>query len=56
MLAVAGEMRQRSGAGSVLSLLCDNGDRYLNTYHDAAWAQAGFGDCGEAERRFSSLT
>ncbi|MFI4930429.1 MAG: pyridoxal-phosphate dependent enzyme, partial [Burkholderiales bacterium] len=55
MILLATEMRQRNEAGAVLSLLCDNGDRYLNTYHDAAWTRAEFGDCSEAERRFSSL-
>ena len=40
---------------AVLSLLCDNGDRYLNTYHDAAWVQAQFGDCSTAQARLSAL-
>jgi len=35
--------------------LCDNGDRYLNTYHDAAWVQAQFGDCSTAQARLSAL-
>ncbi|HEY6354520.1 MAG TPA: PLP-dependent cysteine synthase family protein [Burkholderiaceae bacterium] len=55
MILLATEMRQRNEAGAVLSLLCDNGDRYLSTYHDAAWSHAEFGDCSEAEQRFSSL-
>jgi len=55
MVLLAHEMQQRSEAGAVLSLLCDNGDRYLNTYHDAAWAHAEFGDCSEAERRLATL-
>jgi cysteine synthase A len=55
MLQLAHEMRQRGEAGAVLSLLCDNGDRYLNTYHDAPWAQAQFGDCGPAQARLAAL-
>jgi len=55
MLELAGEMRQRGEAGAVLSLLCDNGERYLNTYHDAAWVAREFGDCGQAERRLVAL-
>ena len=55
MLLLANEMRQRGEAGAVLSLLCDNGDRYLNTYHDAAWVQAEFGDCSQAEQRLARL-
>jgi cysteine synthase A len=54
MLDLAAEMRQRAEAGAVLSLLCDTGERYLNTYHDAAWVQAEFGDCGAAHRRLSA--
>jgi cysteine synthase A len=55
MILLANEMRQRGEAGAVLSLLCDNGDRYLNTYHDAAWAQTEFGDCSQAEQRLVAL-
>jgi len=54
MLGLATEMRQRGDAGAVLSLLCDNGERYLNTYHDAAWIAAEFGDCSEAEQRLAA--
>jgi len=53
MLQLAGEMRERDEAGSVLSLLCDNGERYLNTYHDPAWVHAEFGDCADAKRRLA---
>jgi cysteine synthase A len=55
MLQLVCEMRQRGETGAVLSLLCDNGDRYLNTYHDTAWARAEFGDCSQAEQRLSAL-
>lgn len=48
MLALAGEMKARGEAGSILSLLCDAGERYLPTYHDEAWAQRQFGNCEAA--------
>ncbi len=51
MLQLAQEMRASGARGSVLSLLCDTGERYLNTYHDAAWVQAQFGDCSGDEAR-----
>ena len=35
MLALAGEMRAAGEQGSILSLLCDAGERYLPSYHDA---------------------
>ncbi|MBE7416492.1 MAG: PLP-dependent cysteine synthase family protein [Ideonella sp.] len=55
MLTLADEMRQRREAGAVLSLLCDNGERYLANYHDPAWVAREFGDCGDAERRLAAL-
>ncbi|MDD5334388.1 MAG: PLP-dependent cysteine synthase family protein [Rhodoferax sp.] len=51
MLNLACEMRERGQQGSILSLLCDAGERYLPSYHDAAWVQARFGDCGPALAR-----
>ena len=54
MLAVAREMRAAGRPGSILSLLCDAGERYLPSYHDAAWVAQNFGDCGAAEQRVQS--
>ncbi|VTU23268.1 Cysteine synthase B [Variovorax sp. SRS16] len=51
MLRIAHEMRQAGEQGSILSLLCDAGERYLPSYHDAAWVAQAFGDVGEAQRR-----
>jgi cysteine synthase len=44
MLTVANQMRASGETGSIVSLLCDSGTRYLNTYHDAAWRAAQFGE------------
>jgi cysteine synthase A len=54
MLAVAREMRAAGRPGSILSLLCDAGERYLPSYHDAGWVARNFGDCGAAEQRVQS--
>ena len=51
MLALAGEMRAANAPGSILSLLCDSGERYLPTYHDASWVAQQFGDCADAQHR-----
>ena len=51
MLSLAGEMRARGEQGSILSLLCDAGERYLPSYHQPDWVQATFGDCSAAELR-----
>ncbi len=55
MLALAGEMRAAGRQGSILSLLCDAGERYLPSYHDASWVANAFGDCSAAERRVDAL-
>jgi len=55
MLAIAREMRAAGQQGSILSLLCDAGERYLPSYHDAAWVQNTFGDIGPAQQRIDAL-
>ena len=50
MLTLALEMRERGETGSILSLLCDAGERYLPTYYDVNWVNQTFGDCSEATR------
>lgn len=55
MLTIAAEMRAAGQQGSILSLLCDAGERYLPSYHDAAWVQQAFGDCNAAQKRIDSL-
>jgi cysteine synthase A len=51
MLTLACEMRQRSERGSILSLLCDAGERYLGSYFDASWVTQHIGDCEPARER-----
>ena len=55
MLTLAKEMLERGEQGSVLSLLCDAGERYLASYHQAAWVQANMGDCAHACALVQSL-
>jgi len=43
-------MQSRGEAGSIVTLLCDDGSRYASSCHDAAWRQAqGLACEGEAE-------
>ena len=37
VLCVASEMRAQGKRGSIVSLICDSGERYLNTYYDPEW-------------------
>jgi cysteine synthase A len=36
-LQLIGEMRENNESGSVVTLLCDGGERYSHTYYDDAW-------------------
>ncbi|MGL4233121.1 MAG: PLP-dependent cysteine synthase family protein [Casimicrobium sp.] len=42
-IALAEEMRARGERGSLLSLICDAGERYLPTYYSDDWVRAQFG-------------
>ena len=55
MLRLANEMRAQQTPGSVLSLLCDAGERYEKTYHDAGWVKAQFGDTTPARHHLATL-
>ena len=48
-------MRARGEHGSILSLLCDAGERYLPTYCDADWVARSFGDCTAAQQKIDAL-
>ena len=49
LLLLANEMAARGEAGSLVSLLCDSGERYLQSFHHADWVDAHFGDCSAEE-------
>ena len=51
----ARQMRARGERGSILSLLCDAGERYLPTYCDAGWVERSFGDCTAAQQKIDAL-
>lgn len=54
MLTLASEMRAQGEQGSLLSLLCDAGERYLPSYHDDVWVRQNLGDCDDAMERISA--
>ncbi|RKQ40904.1 PLP-dependent cysteine synthase family protein [Enterobacter sp. R1(2018)] len=43
-LQMAARMRMEGRTGSIVTLLCDSGERYLETYYNADWVQANIGD------------
>ena len=38
-LQLAAEMIRLGKSGSIVTMICDPGDRYLDTYYDPAWLQ-----------------
>ncbi|MDA3139712.1 PLP-dependent cysteine synthase family protein [Vibrio metschnikovii] len=43
-LQLASEMKQRGEQGSIVTLLCDSGERYLDTYYNPEWLAHNIGD------------
>ncbi|WP_322740935.1 PLP-dependent cysteine synthase family protein [Endozoicomonas gorgoniicola] len=43
-LQIASEMKARGEAGSVVTLICDSGERYLDTCYDKQWVASNIGD------------
>ena len=43
-LQVAAAMMERGRTGSIVSVMCDGGDRYLDTYYQPEWVRAQIGD------------
>lgn len=41
---VAREMQEKHHGGSIVTLMCDSGERYLDTYYDANWVARNIGD------------
>jgi cysteine synthase A len=55
MLTLAHEMLARNEQGSILSLLCDSGERYLPTYYASDWVQSKMGDCSFSRQNIDRL-
>jgi cysteine synthase len=56
MIQLAEEMKTHHETGSILSLICDAGERYLPTYYSADWVAQRFGDCNAAAAKLRELT
>ncbi|MCG9683269.1 PLP-dependent cysteine synthase family protein [Vibrio sp. Isolate23] len=44
VLQLASEMKSRGETGSIVTLLCDSGERYLDTYYNNQWIEQNIGD------------
>ncbi len=43
-LQLAARMHKEGRSGSIVTLLCDSGERYLETYYNAEWVKENIGD------------
>jgi len=43
-LQTARQMKQSGATGSIVTLICDSGERYLDTYYNPAWVKQHIGD------------
>ncbi|MSE47744.1 pyridoxal-phosphate dependent enzyme, partial [Escherichia coli] len=55
MLQLAARMREAGETGSLVTLLCDSGERYLDTYYHAEWVRAHIGDLRAAKTELARL-
>jgi len=55
MIKLAEQMKSKGQKGSLLSLICDSGERYLPTYHNESWVNNNIGDCQSAQASLSKM-
>ncbi|WLD56730.1 PLP-dependent cysteine synthase family protein [Salinispirillum sp. LH 10-3-1] len=55
-LQLAKEMAERDEAGSIVTVLCDTGERYFDTYHNDAWVAQHIGELNEWSAQLPTLT
>lgn len=56
VLSKAALMRSQHRQGSIVTLLCDSGDRYLDTYYNPEWVRQHIGDIDEAVKLVHTLS
>ena len=54
-LACAQAMREQGQGGSIVTLICDDGERYRHTYFDDAWLREQGLDCGPQAEAIGTL-
>ncbi len=53
-LQIAREMMDRGETGSIVTLMCDSGQRYLDSYYDPDWVKEHIGDTGAFARELDA--
>lgn len=54
-LQLAAQMRSAGQTGSIVTLLCDSGERYLETYYNPQWVAANIGELAPSQAALSEL-
>ncbi|AFJ47945.1 PLP-dependent cysteine synthase family protein [Shimwellia blattae] len=54
-LQLAAQMRAEGRQGSIVTLLCDSGERYLDTYYNKAWVAEHIGDLSASQQQLAAL-
>ena len=54
-LQLAVQMRAEGKTGSIVTLLCDSGERYLDTYYNPQWVASHIGDVAPWHNQIQQL-
>lgn len=54
-LQLAVQMQARGEQGSIVTLICDSGERYLDTYYDTDWIAANIGDIAPYQQQLAAF-
>lgn len=54
-LTLARQMRDRGEQGAIVTLLCDSGERYLDTYYDADWVKTNIGNLSQYTQQLEAM-
>lgn len=54
-LTLARQMRDRDEQGAIVTLLCDSGERYLDTYYDADWVKTNIGNLSQYTQQLEAM-
>lgn len=56
VLQLATRMRDEGRRGSIVTLLCDSGERYLESYYNPQWVAANIGDISPWQAQIMQLS
>lgn len=54
-LQVAFSMKEKGESGSIVTLMCDSGERYSTTYYDEEWVEKEIGSINEYEKQLDKI-